>query len=130
MNFDLPADLIAYLAKLDAFIESDITPLQQADDNERFFDHRREWARTDWDAGGVPKAEWEALLSEAQRRADRAGFLRFSCHGVRRLWRIESMDVRDPRASGSQRSGTAQRSTERAFDRWKFSRGDHAAGLR
>ena len=78
MNFDLPADLIAYLAKLDAFIQSDITPLQQADDNERFFDHRREWARTDWDAGGVPKAEWEALLSEAQRRADRAGFLRFS----------------------------------------------------
>src|SRR5690349_17079528 len=78
MDFDLPADLIAYLAKLDAFITSDIKPLQEADDNQRFFDHRREWARTDWDRGGLPRAEWEALLHEARRRADRAGFLRYA----------------------------------------------------
>jgi acyl-CoA dehydrogenase len=78
MDFDVPADLGAYLARLDAFIESDIKPLQGAHDNERFFDHRREWARTDWDRGGLPRAEWEALLQEAKQRADRAGFYRFS----------------------------------------------------
>jgi acyl-CoA dehydrogenase len=78
MDFDLPADLIGYLAKLDEFIDAEIEPLQRANDNERFFDHRREWARTDWDGGGLPRKEWEDLLAEARRRADRAGFYRFS----------------------------------------------------
>lgn len=78
MNFDLPTELTAYLAELDAFIASDIAPLQAQDDNERFFDHRREWARTDFDQGGLPRPEWEALLGEARRRADRAGHLRFA----------------------------------------------------
>ena len=54
MDFDLPADLVAYLAELDAFIEAKIKPLQAQDDNERFFDHRREHARTDWDNNGLP----------------------------------------------------------------------------
>ena len=78
MDFDLPPDLIAYLARLDAFIEAEITPLQAQDDNERFFDHRREWARTDFDGGGLPRPEWEALLDVAKQRADAAGFYRFS----------------------------------------------------
>lgn len=78
MDFDLPADLVAYLAELDAFIEAEIRPLEQQDDNIRFFDHRREWARTDWDNGGLPRKEWEALLREARRRADAAGHFRFS----------------------------------------------------
>lgn len=78
MNFDLPPELIAYLAELDAFIEREIVPLQAQDDNERFFDHRREWARTDFDNGGLPRPEWEALLGEARRRADKAGHLRFA----------------------------------------------------
>ncbi|HEX6720127.1 MAG TPA: acyl-CoA dehydrogenase, partial [Burkholderiaceae bacterium] len=78
MDFDLPADLIDYLAELDAFIARDIAPLQAADDNQRFFDHRREWARTDFEGGGLPRREWEALLAEARRRADRAGHLRFA----------------------------------------------------
>ena len=77
MDFDLPAELVSYLARLDAFIEAEIAPLQARDDNERFFDHRREWARTDFDGGGLPRAEWEALLEEARRLADRAGFYRF-----------------------------------------------------
>jgi len=77
MNFDLPPELIAYLGELDAFIEREIVPLQAQDDNERFFDHRREWARTDFDNGGLPRAEWEALLGEARHRADKAGHLRF-----------------------------------------------------
>src|ERR1700733_2575471 len=77
MDFSLPADLIEYLAELDSFIEADIKPLQAQDDNERFFDHRREHSRTDWDNNGLPRPEWEALLGEARRRADAAGHLRF-----------------------------------------------------
>ncbi|TPE63670.1 acyl-CoA dehydrogenase family protein [Sandaracinobacter neustonicus] len=78
MDFALPADLQAYLAELDAFIEAEIRPLEQADDNIRFFDHRREWARTDFENGGLPRHEWEALLREATIRADKAGHWRFS----------------------------------------------------
>ena len=78
MDFSLPAELVAYLGELDAFIDREIKPLQAQDDNERFFDHRREWARTDFDGGGLPRPEWEALLAEAKRRADRAGHLRFA----------------------------------------------------
>jgi alkylation response protein AidB-like acyl-CoA dehydrogenase len=78
MDFTLPAELTAYLAELDAFIAKEIKPLEQADDNIRFFDHRREWARTDFDNGGLPRHDWEELLCEAQRRADAAGHWRFS----------------------------------------------------
>jgi len=77
MDFAIPADLQAYLAELDAFIAAEIKPLEQQDDNIRFFDHRREHARTDWEAGGLPRHEWEELLKAATRRADKAGhFLR------------------------------------------------------
>ena len=77
MDFDLPADLVAYLKKLDDFIEAEIKPLENADDNIRFFDHRREWARTDFEAGGLPREDWEDLLREAKTRADKAGHYRF-----------------------------------------------------
>ena len=78
MDFALPEDLKAYLAELDAFIDAEIKPLENADDNIRFFDHRREWARTDFENGGLPRHEWEALLREAAIRADNAGHWRFS----------------------------------------------------
>src|SRR5690606_16054997 len=78
MDFNLPADLVAYLAELDGFIETEIAPLQAQDDNERFFDHRREWARTDFERDGLPRHDWEELLAEARRRADEAGHLRFA----------------------------------------------------
>ena len=78
MDFSLPADLEAYLGELDAFIAAEIEPLQAQDDNERFFDHRREWARTDFENEGLPRPEWEALLREAGSRADAAGHWRFS----------------------------------------------------
>ncbi len=78
MDFALPADLVAYLAELDAFIEAEIKPLQAKDDNERFFDHRREHARTDWDNEGLPRPEWEELLGEARKLADAAGHFRFA----------------------------------------------------
>jgi acyl-CoA dehydrogenase len=78
MDFAIPAELESYLAELDAFIAAEIKPLEQQDDNIRFFDHRREWARTDFDKGGLPRPEWEALLVAAKRKADAAGHWRFS----------------------------------------------------
>ena len=78
MDFDIPADLAEYLAELDDFIEAEIRPLEHQDDNARFFDHRREDARTDWDRGGLPNREWETLLAEARRRADAAGHYRYA----------------------------------------------------
>lgn len=62
MNFDLPPDLVSYIDSLDKFINSTILPLQHTNDNDRFFDHRREFARTDWAKGGIPIQEWEELL--------------------------------------------------------------------
>ena len=78
MDFALPADLVAYLAELDRFIAREIKPIEEADDNIRFFDHRREWARTDFDNGGLPRHEWEALLRRVKNLADAAGHLRFA----------------------------------------------------
>ena len=78
MDFAVPESIQRTLDELDAFIEREIAPLQAADDNERFFDHRREWARTDFDNDGVPRPEWEALLREMRRRADAAGWLRLA----------------------------------------------------
>jgi alkylation response protein AidB-like acyl-CoA dehydrogenase len=77
MDFDLPAELADYLVELDEFIEREIKPLEEQDDNIRFFDHRREHSRTDWDNRGLPRVEWEALLAEARRRADAAGHYRY-----------------------------------------------------
>jgi acyl-CoA dehydrogenase len=77
MDFSIPADIATLLDQLDQFIEDEIRPLEDSDDNMRFFDHRREHARTDWDDGGVPRREWEQLLGEMRRRADAAGFLRY-----------------------------------------------------
>ena len=78
MDFALPADLVAYLDELDRFIAREIKPIEEADDNIRFFDHRREWARTDFENGGLPRHEWEALLRKVKNLADAAGHLRFA----------------------------------------------------
>jgi acyl-CoA dehydrogenase len=78
VDFEIPADLVGYLGELDEFIEREIRPLEQSDDNIRFFDYRREDARTDWDRGGLPSREWEALLREAKDRADAAGHYRYA----------------------------------------------------
>jgi acyl-CoA dehydrogenase len=78
MDFNIPQDIQDYLDELDRFIETTIMPLQHADDNDRFFDHRREHARTDWDNDGLPRKEWEQLLGKARKLADDAGHLRFA----------------------------------------------------
>ena len=70
MDFNLPKSFLDYLLELDDFIEREIKPLEQQDDNIRFFDHRCEGARTDWHRGGIvlreicplPKSRKDLLL--------------------------------------------------------------------
>ncbi len=76
MDFSIPDDIRKKLGELDLFIEAEIKPLER--EHPEFFDHRREHARTNWDEGGRPREEWEALLSEMRRRADAAGHLRYA----------------------------------------------------
>jgi alkylation response protein AidB-like acyl-CoA dehydrogenase len=75
---DLPHDVADLLQEIDAFIEAEIRPLEAEDDNSRFFDHRREYSRTDFENGGIPRPEWEGLLDEMVARADRAGLFRYA----------------------------------------------------
>ena len=76
MDFSIPDDVLQKLEELDAFIEVEIEPLER--EHMQFFDHRREYARTDWKNDGVPSPEWEALLAEMRRHADAAGHLRYA----------------------------------------------------
>ena len=77
MDFEIPADIATFLAEVDQFIEDKIKPLEAQDDNIRFFDHRREDARTDWEREGLPNQEWEALLGEAKKLAIAAGIFNY-----------------------------------------------------
>jgi alkylation response protein AidB-like acyl-CoA dehydrogenase len=76
MDYTLPQEVTDLLARLDDFIAREIDPLEA--EHEQYFDHRREWARTDWEHGGVPRGEWLELLDEMRRRADAAGFYRYA----------------------------------------------------
>tara|TARA_R110002073_G_scaffold13223_13_gene56663 strand:- start:5540 stop:6805 length:1266 start_codon:yes stop_codon:yes gene_type:complete len=77
MDFEIPAELTAFLEEVDQFIEDKIKPLEQMDDNIRFFDHRREDARTDWERQGLPNEEWESLLYQAKQLAIEAGIFNY-----------------------------------------------------
>jgi alkylation response protein AidB-like acyl-CoA dehydrogenase len=78
VDFELPEELQALLVEIDEFIEREIKPLEREDDNIRFFDHRREDSRTDWDRGGLPNEDWEHLLGRARKLADDAGLYRYA----------------------------------------------------
>ncbi len=75
MEFTVPEEIQAKLDELDVFIEREIKPLER--EHIQYFDHRREWARTDWENDGQPSEAWEAVLQEMKHRADAAGHLRF-----------------------------------------------------
>ncbi|KAF9878301.1 hypothetical protein CkaCkLH20_04339 [Colletotrichum karsti] len=79
MNFELPEEVQDYLKQIDSFIKDAILPLQHENDNDRFFDHRREASRTQWDNQGLPTEDWEALLDKTKKIADKAGFYCFAC---------------------------------------------------
>ncbi|MBI3737071.1 acyl-CoA dehydrogenase family protein [Candidatus Sumerlaeota bacterium] len=76
MDFEIPGEIRQVLQDLDAFIEREIAPLEA--ENIKYFNHRREYERTDWEHDGIPKREWEEVLREMRRRADAAGFLRYA----------------------------------------------------
>ena len=71
-----PPDPQELLAEIDAFIARDVAPLQA--EHPEYFDHRREFARTDVARDGEPVREWEDLLGEMVRRADAAGLYRYA----------------------------------------------------
>ena len=77
MDFRIPKKTQVLLADLDTFIEDVIKPIENEDDNIRFFDYRREDSRTDWERQGLPNAEWENLLKRMRIEADKAGFWRY-----------------------------------------------------
>lgn len=75
MDWAIPADVQQFVVDLDGFIEEQVAPLQAK--HPQYFDHRREWARTDWDRDGYPKREWLDLLLQVRRLSDDAGFFRY-----------------------------------------------------
>ncbi|CAA0093356.1 Glutaryl-CoA dehydrogenase [Zhongshania aliphaticivorans] len=77
MDFTIPAEITSFLEEVDQFIDAKIKPLEQQDDNIRFFDHRRENARTDWERDGLPNEEWEELLAKAKTLAIEAGIFSY-----------------------------------------------------
>jgi len=77
MDFEVPAEIADFLTEVDQFIEDKIVPLENEGDNIRFFDHRREDARTDWHRDGLPNQEWEALLHQAKQLAVEAGIYNY-----------------------------------------------------
>ncbi|MBM3684721.1 MAG: acyl-CoA dehydrogenase family protein [Actinobacteria bacterium] len=78
MDFEIPGEMVEFLGRIDTFIEEKIKPIERRDDNIRFFDQRREYARTDWENGGVPRGDWYKVLREMRDEADAAGFLRWA----------------------------------------------------
>ncbi|MGI8507366.1 MAG: acyl-CoA dehydrogenase family protein [Solirubrobacteraceae bacterium] len=75
MEWSIPEDVRELLASLDEFIDRELVPLQAA--NPELFDHRREFARTDTQRGGIPTERWSELLARARRLAIDAGFYKY-----------------------------------------------------
>lgn len=75
MDWSIPEDVTTFVKNLDDFIEREIKPLEA--EHPQFFDHRREYSRTDWERDGFPTKAWRELLQEMRRRADAAGFFRY-----------------------------------------------------
>ncbi|MCW2816130.1 MAG: putative acyl-CoA dehydrogenase [Nocardioides sp.] len=75
MDLDIPADVTTFVAELNAFIDAEIKPIEEA--NPEYFDHRREFSRTDVERGGIPTRRWREILHEARVLADQAGFYRY-----------------------------------------------------
>ncbi len=129
MDFTLPEHLPGLIAEMDAFIEREIAPLQA--ENMQYFDQRREHARTDWDNDGIPTREWEDLLDEMRRRADKAGWLRYGLPaslGGRDGTNVDMAVIREHLAHKGPWS--AQRPAERIVDRRELPAGDHDGALR
>ena len=78
MDFELPADLKAFLVKIDDFIESEIKPLNRRTTTSGFSTTAARTPGPTGTSAGSPNKEWEDLMREARRRADKAGIYRYS----------------------------------------------------
>ena len=90
MDFDIPAELDAYLNELDRFIEEEIKPLENENDNIRFFDHRREDARTDWDRGGFQLKTGKLCFSKLERERTGLGIIVLQCP---KSWGVKTVGI-------------------------------------
>jgi alkylation response protein AidB-like acyl-CoA dehydrogenase len=75
MDWSVPEDVATFLTDLDDFIDTRIKPIEEA--NPEYFDHRREFSRTDVERGGIPTRRWREIMHEARVLADQAGFYRY-----------------------------------------------------
>jgi acyl-CoA dehydrogenase len=75
MDCSVPQDVTDFISRLDTFITDEIKPIEA--EHPEYFDHRREFSRTDLERGGIATREWRELMYEARRRADKAGFYRY-----------------------------------------------------
>jgi alkylation response protein AidB-like acyl-CoA dehydrogenase len=75
MDWSIPEDVQRLLADIDEFIERELKPIEAA--NPEFFDHRREFTRTDVERGGIPTVRWRELLAQARRLSIDAGFYKY-----------------------------------------------------
>jgi acyl-CoA dehydrogenase len=75
LDLSIPADVTELLESIDAFIERALGPIQDA--NPDLFDHRREFARTDVERGGIPTQRWRDTLDRARRLAIDAGLYQY-----------------------------------------------------
>jgi acyl-CoA dehydrogenase len=71
----IPADVQQLLDDIDAFIERELKPIEEA--NPEHFDHRREFTRTDVERGGIPTQRWREILAQARRLSIEAGFYKY-----------------------------------------------------
>ncbi|QBX55924.1 acyl-CoA dehydrogenase family protein [Nocardioides seonyuensis] len=75
MDWSIPKDITEFIVKIDDFIAAELKPIEE--ENQEFFDHRREFSRTDLERDGFPAARWLEILAELRRRADAAGLYRY-----------------------------------------------------
>jgi alkylation response protein AidB-like acyl-CoA dehydrogenase len=75
MEWSIPEDVQRLIAEIDEFIERELKPIEEA--NPEFFDHRREFTRTDVERGGIPTVRWRELLAQARRLSIDAGFYKY-----------------------------------------------------
>lgn len=74
MDFTTPGGVEDLLREIDVFVEERLRPIEA--EHPRFFDHRREHSRTNWE-DGTPHPDWEELLDLQRSLADEAGLYRY-----------------------------------------------------
>ena len=130
VDFTLPEHLPGLLAEMDAFIEA----RDQAAGSARTCSSSTSVASTPAPTGTTAASrsrEWEDLLGEMRRRADKAGLAALRPAGAaRRPRRHQPRHGGHPGAPGAQGPRAAQRPAERVVDRRQLPAGHHDGAVR